>query len=146
MSTKINKRSKLPPVVEIVARLEQRQHPSDIAAAHGVTVSAVYRALERAGLRVGNHFRFPRERGVHRKLPAAREIVRRIEAGEQPRDIAAEAGVTASAVHTALRREGLSAHDIRDGRHLKRSRRPGRFGFPDYMFQLRPGHGLGGAK
>ncbi|MBJ3784510.1 hypothetical protein [Devosia sediminis] len=137
---------KLPPVAEIVVRLEAGEHPKTIAAAHGVTTTAVYRACERAGIEVRDHFRFPRERGAHRKLPVVREIVRRIEAGEHPRDIAAEAGVTASAVHTALQREGLTARAIREGRHLERSRRKGRFGFPDYVFGLKPGHGLGGAK
>lgn len=134
---------KLPPVIEIVARLERGEHPKTIAAGHGVTTTAVYRACERAGVEVRDHSRFPIARGAHRKLPVVREIVRRIEAGEHPRDIAAEAGVTASAVHTALQREGLSARDIREGRHLALSRRRGRFGFPDYAFALKPGHGLG---
>ncbi|GAB5430154.1 MAG: hypothetical protein Devi2KO_36130 [Devosia indica] len=144
---KITKRRKLPPVTEIVALLQQGQHPRDIATAHGVTVSGVYRALERAGHKVDDHFLFPvAHRGAPRKLPPFKEIVRRIEAGEHPRDIAADAGVSVQAVHTSLQREGLSARDIREGRHLERSRRKSRFGFPDYMFQLRPGHGLGGAK
>ncbi|MBE7732152.1 hypothetical protein [Devosia faecipullorum] len=135
---------KLPPVIEIVARLERGEHPKIIAAAHGVTVTAVYRALSRRGMEVRDHYRFPIVRGTHRKLPAVREIVRRIEAGEHPSTIAAEAGVTPSAVHTALQREGLSAREIREGSTPKRTRRPGRYGFPDFMFQLRPGHGLGG--
>ena len=137
---------KLPEASAIVARLEGGEHPRDIAAAHGVTVTAVYQSLRRQGIEVRDHFRFPRERGAIRKLPPLKEIVQRIEAGEHPRDIAAEAGVTTSAVHGALQRRGLTTRAIREGRHLERSRRKGRFGFPDYVFGLRPGHGLGGAK
>ncbi len=143
---KITKRRELPPVTEIVARLEQGQHPRDIAAEAGVTASAVYRALERAGLKVADHFRFPQARGANRRLPSFKEIVQRIEMGEHPRYIAAEAGVSVQAVHSAVHRGGTNVREVREGRYRVRTGRKGRFGFPDYMFQLRPGHGLGGAK
>lgn len=53
-------RRRLPPVAEIVARLERGEHPRSIAAAAGVSVPAVYRALERAStsvtaIRAGDH-------------------------------------------------------------------------------------------
>jgi hypothetical protein len=135
---------KLPPVIEIVARLQGGEHPRDIAAAHGVTVAAVYHALRRQGIEVRDHFRFLQARGGQRRLPPFKEIVQRIEMGEHPSAIAAEAGVRVQAVHSAVQRGGTNIRDIREGRYRIRSGRRGRYGFPDFMFQLRPGHGLGG--
>ncbi|QYO78395.1 hypothetical protein [Devosia salina] len=111
----------------------------DLVGITGLGRRQVYDLLAHHGLSYGR-------RGAARKLPPLAEIVRRIEAGEHPRDIAAESGVTTSAVHVAVKKKGLSVADIREGRHLKRTRRPGRCGFPDYVFGLRPGHGLGGSK
>jgi hypothetical protein len=111
----------------------------DLASVTGLSLQQVNTLLTHHGLSCGR-------RGHPRKLPPLEEIVRRIEAGEHPATIAAEAGVAVSAVHVTVKKNGLSVREIREGRHLVRSRRPGRFGFPDYMFQLKPGHGLGGAK
>lgn len=122
----------------LLARIEASTTQLELCAMIGMSLSELRALLDYHGIKMKG--------GTRRLLPPLAEIVRRIEAGEHPASIAAEAGVTTSAVHVAVKKKGLSVADIREGRHLERSRRKGRFGFPDYVFGLRPGHGLGGAK
>jgi len=80
--------------------------------------------------------------GGRRRLPPVAEIVSRLEQGEHPRSIAADAGVSTPAVYRALERASTSVTAIRAGKHLQR----GRMGFPPGTLSLRGNPDFGGTK
>lgn len=99
----------------------------------GLTKGQLRLLLDACGLQ-------PLPAGARRKLPAASVLVEMIEQGQHPDVIGERYGVTASAVHGALRRAGVTARQIRLGLHKKMSR----FGIPSVSIARPAGQIVGG--
>lgn len=118
-------------------RMDAGMTLGQLAAAAGITRAQLLAIMGQYGLK-------PRI-GTARKLPAVQFIIHRIAAGDLPDTIAEDFGVTVSAVHVALRREGWTVKKVREAAAAEAAE-PRRRGLPVSVFQLKPGHGLGGAK
>ena len=118
-------------------RLDAGMNLDQLAAAAGITRGQLRAIMGQYGLK-------PRI-GPVRKLPAVHFIVHRIAAGEHPETIAEDYGVTANAVHVALKRDGWTVKKVLEAAAAEAAE-PRRRGFPASVFGLRPGHGLGGDK
>lgn len=88
-------------------RLEAGMTLTELARIIGINRVTLRRHAIAAGIDL------PGRPGARRKLPSTDELITRIEAGENPRDIAEAAGLTRSAVHASLYYAGLRTRDGR---------------------------------
>lgn len=121
----------------LTTRMDASMTLDQLAASAGITRCQLRAIIGQYGLK-------PRI-DTTRELPAVHFIIHRIAAGDHLKTIAEDYGVTASAVHAALKREGWTVKKVREAAAAEAAE-PRHRGFPASIFQLQPGHGLGGAK